>query len=223
MAVILASDVLTSCRTALLNDPTGAIYPDAAMYPVMNVAYRDLQNKLTALGVLTTKEVSAAVVVLAGVSFLGEGAGLPTDLLSPIKLKERRQGSTSVEDYIDMVEQTDEPQWKPIDMLLTWTWREDQIHFPPGGSTVNKEVLITYNKLMGSITGAASPIQIANVDVWLAHKTAVIACKTIGGNPTRAKLIGEELEEIWSDLRAIVVKRMQNRPVRRRRTRFRVA
>lgn len=223
MAVVLASEVLTSCRTALLNDPTGAIYPDAAMYPIMNIAYRELQTKTLAIGAQTTKEVSGSVVVLAGVSFLSEGAGLPSDLLIPIRLKERRQGSTNVEDWIDMDELSDESQWKPDDMLSTWAWREDQIKFPSSGSTVNKEVLITYTKMIGSITTGTSPIQILNSDIWLAHKTAVIACKTIGGNPTRARLLGEELAELWDDLKVTLVRRNQNRPVRRRRTRFRVA
>ena len=50
-----------------------------SMYPVMDLAYKELQTKLTRLGIPVTKEVSASYIVLAGTKSLVEGAGLPLD------------------------------------------------------------------------------------------------------------------------------------------------
>jgi hypothetical protein len=191
------------------------------MYQLLNKAYRELQNKLVAHGVQTVKEVSLPIPIPAGTDQLTDGALLPPDLLTPIRMKERRAGSDNPEDYVDMEETSDAVLWKPDDMLVTWTWRDDQIHFRKGGSTVDKEVLLTYNKSKDLITGATSPSTILNSEEWLAQRTAILACITIGGNPKRAEILKADLKELWDDLKVTVVRRNQNRPVRRGRTRYR--
>jgi len=213
-----AGQVMTLAKTALLNDPAGAIYPDAAMYPVMDLAYQELQTKLTRLGIPVTKEVSAPIIVAKGTKVLSEGAGLPIDLISPVWLGERSVGSTL--DYIDMTERSWEPTVTPSTSLIYWTWREDQLKFV--GSTVDRDVLIKYKKSLGHLSDENSVILILNCDNWLAHRTAMKAAATIGSNPTRAQQIGVDLGIIWDDFSGTLIHKDQSRPVRRKRTRYRV-
>lgn len=215
---ILASDIMAMVRGALLNDLSGAIYPDAAVYPVMNLAYRQLQTRLSSMGLSMTKEIFAVVTVPAGTVFLGDGALLPSDLLMPRTLKEKASGAAD-STYIDM----DELDWEPNitigNELRYWVWREEQIKFP--GSLLDRQVLIQGIKSLGSISGANSPILILNCEPWLAQRTASMAALTIGSDKSRAKALNDDLTEIWDDFKIGLTKRTQAIPVRRRRTRYR--
>jgi len=214
---LIASTVLALCRSAYLNDPSGAIYPDVTMYPVMQTAYKELQTKLSGMGIGSTKEIFPAITVPAGTIALVDGGLLPTDLISPMTISERQSGATTP--YLDM----DERDWEPditIDTRLNfWAWREDEIKFP--GATTDRQILIHGIKGYTAITGINSPIQILNCDVWLAKRTAAIAALTIGGNAVRAKALNEDLVTDWDDFKQGVTKRKQAIPVRRRRTRYR--
>lgn len=217
---VLASDIMTEAL-GLLNDPGGAMYPAAPMWILMNKAYRELQNKLTAYGIGTTKEVSAIVPVLLGVTKLSDGAGLPIDLLAPSDIKERAKDSAADIHWEDMSETDSDPvNLAPKTNLVYWTWREDEIKFAP--ATTDREVLIQYTKSLGGVTGAASPILVLNGQQWLAQRTAIIAARAIGGNPRRADELAADIIEVWSDLIGPMVKRKQSIPVRRKRTRYRV-
>ena len=215
---ILFTTVLAEAR-GLLNDVSGAIYPDAPMVVLGNKVYRELQTKLSALGMSTSKEVSAAIDIPAGTVRIGDGALLPADLLYPLYLEERQDGSTSEEDYVPMTETEWEPSLVQTDSLRYWTWREDEIKFP--GALVIREVRIRYVKSLGSITATNSPIAILNSETWFAQRLAVVASLVIGSNPTRAQALNEDLRDIWGDFQSTLVKGRQRIPVRRRRTRYR--
>lgn len=217
---LLASTVLTSARI-LLNDPSGAIYPDAAMYPLLNKAYRELQVKLTTFGISTTKEIFTVVAVNVGTTSLSDGAGLPTDLIYPIELFERAKNST---EFWKLMQETNfEPNEVTLSTFLNfWTWREDEIKFI--GALTDRDVKIRGIKSLGSITSGTSPILILDSDLWIAQRAAAIAALTIGANPTRAQALQADLDRpggVWDDLKIILVRRKQNLPVRRMRTRYR--
>lgn len=217
---LLTSTVLTGARD-LLNDPSGAIYPDAPMFRLINKAYRELQVKLTTFGISTTKEIFTTVPVNAGVTSLSDGAGLPSDILYPIKLLERARSST--EQWKEMAETDFEPQnLTPSQFLNFWTWREDEIKFP--AATTNRDVQIQGIKSLGTLSSGTSPILIIGSDLWLAQRAAAIAAMVIGANPSRAQALQMDLDRnggVWDDLKIILVRRKQNVPVRRRRTRYR--
>jgi hypothetical protein len=217
---LLFNTILQEARY-LLNDGTGAIFQDPPMLGLGNKVYRELQTKCAALGLPTTKEVSSpAIDVAIGVNFLGDGAGLPSDLLYPIRLWERADGQTSDEDYVDMWEENWEPNARPSQTLHVWAWREEQIKFV--GATSAREVKMRYMKGLPPLVATNSPIYIINCETWFAQRLAAIASLVIGHNPTRASILNDDLIPIWDDLRATLVKRMQITPVRRRRTRYRV-
>lgn len=218
MAVV-AQAVLDEARV-LLNDLGGAVYPDLPMWPLINKAYRELQNKLTAYGVGTTKEVSTVVVVPANTVRLADGALLPADLIEPIELKERASGVTTARWVVVSPADFEPDNLSPKTYLGYWAWREDEIKLAP--STTDRDLLIRYTKAFGGVTGTNSPILVINSTQWLAQRTAALAALVIGHNVTRSNELLGDLAGLWSDLIGVAVKRKQSIPVRRRRTRFRV-
>lgn len=215
---LLASDIIAETR-GLLNDPSGAIYTTAPMLTLLNKVYKELQTKISALGVSTTKEVSAIIAVDAGTVKLGDGSGLPASLLYPISLKERAK--TSTENFVDMDETEFEPLFPtPQPTIKFWAWREDELKFP--ACSTNREVLIRFVQTLGAITALTSPILIINSQQWLAQRLGAVASVVLGSNPSRGETLQADLVDIWDDLRITLVRRKQSIPVRRRRTKYRV-
>lgn len=216
---LLAAAVLTEAK-GLLNDPTGSIYPDVALVPLLQKSYRELQVKLESYGISSTKEQNETISVIAGIKVLSDGAGLPNDFLRPVELGERLQGSEN--SFVPMDEREWEPNVKPQNELLYWTWREDILHFP--GALTDRQILLRYIKSLEPITDATSPLFINDSQSYLAQRTAALASLLLGHNPTRAQALMSDLmgaNGAWDDLKAVKVKRLQNIPVRRRRTRWR--
>jgi hypothetical protein len=188
------------------------------MITLMNKVYRELQTKVTAYGVATTKEISTIVPVPQGTVRLGDGAGLPASLLYPISMQERNAAST--DRFVDMDEMDFEPIVTPAAARLQfWAWREDEIKFP--ACSTNREVMIKFVQTLGTITTLNSPILILNSSQWLAQRLAAVASLVLGSNPSRAQALNEDLVGVWDDFCITLVRRKQSIPVRRRRTRYR--
>lgn len=215
-----AVSVVIAEARVLLNDPTGAIYQDTPMLGVVKKVYRELQTRLRAYGISSTKEVSATVPVVAGTVALSEGGGLPTDMIAPIWVGERPQGSASTVQFEEMDEGEFEPEQTLDTNLRFWEWREDEIKFL--GASTNREVKIRYFKSLSPITTTASTIAIIDSESWMAQRAASVASLVLGSNPTRAASLQSDLTDIWDDFIAGAVRRKQAIPVRRRRTRYRV-
>jgi hypothetical protein len=215
---VTAADALTESKI-LLNDPSGNIYPDDRLIPIMQKAYRELQTKLMLHGLSVLKEhtVLAAIPVPIGTTALGDGSGLPPDIVYPIEISERPQGSTQL--FVTMLEQAWEPEAKPGTSLVYWNWREEEIKFL--GATSDREVRIKYMKGLGRITSASSPITVNNATTWLASRTAAIAAFVLGSNPTRADGLNGDAAQAMEDLLRYLVRRTQGLPVRRAVNRYR--
>jgi hypothetical protein len=213
---ITAATVLTEAK-GLLNDPSGYIYPDDKLIPLLQKAYGELQTKMMLNGLPVLKEQTTPIVVNAGVVALADGALLPTDLVYPIELAERASGSTEL--FVDMTETDWEPTAIPTNRLNYWNWREEEIKFL--GATVNREVRIRYMKGLTRITATTTPVTILNSTTFLGARCATIAAFVIGNNPARATALSDDAGSALSDLLAILVKRGQGLPVRRRVNRFR--
>lgn len=217
MATTFAT-VLTEAR-GLLNDPSGAVYPDTPMLGLGNKVYRELQTKLAANGVPVAHEVATSITVSVGTAKLIDGAGLPTDFLYPRELKERLSGSSELFIPMDSVDFID-PNLDAEEDLRVWSFREEEIQFV--GATTIRQVWMRYTKSLGTVTATSSPILIIDAVTWLAQRLAAVAALVIGHNPTRAGALSDDLVQIWDDLRIVKLKPRQLQPVRRRRTRYRV-
>lgn len=211
-----ATTVIASAQS-LLNDPSGNIYPTAKMIAPAQKAYAELQLKMMLNGLPVLKERSAVVPVNTGVVLLGDGSGLPTDLVYPIHLQEQSRGSTQL--FEDMTETDWEPTAQQDTKLLYWNWREEEIKFL--GAKTDRDVKIRYMKGLTRITDVTTPILINNSELFLASRTGAIAAVLIGSNPTRGQALAEDAQGQLDDLLGILVKRQQGLPVRRRVNRFR--
>jgi len=214
---ILAQEIINDAKI-LLNDPQGIIYPDNALLPLLKKAHRELQQRLSRSGQQQTKEVSTTISVASGTTRLGDGAGLPNDLIYPIWLKEKAQGAPA-SDYVDMSQRSWEPTTAPQQELLLWVWREDEIKFV--GALSNREVLIRYRKGYPLITSVSIPIGIMDSETFLTSRLAAIAAMVLGENYSRADALNGDAEVAFDILTGVNTSQRQFRPVRRQRTRYR--
>ena len=176
---------ITALVRSLLNDAAGALFSDAVLLPYVNSAYRKVQRALANIesGTFLTDNVLLVVLAVAQadasvqVSLTDATAPpnqLPTDLLVPMKLWERANGSS--DDFIEMTDLTghsglpSEPQTK---MLRYWEWRADGLYFL--GATQDTQIRLRYQKSYPDLTDATSPVLIRHAQEALAYAAAAMA------------------------------------------------
>jgi len=214
---VLASTILAETKP-LLNDPQGLIYSDTALLPILNKAYRELQARLSRSGQGVAKEIALRVPVDAGITFLGDGSGLPSGLLYPIELKEAPRGAP-IDQFFLMDDRSWEPSIAQTSELRYWAWREEELKFV--GATTHRDIYIKFMKGLTPITSPTSPILILNSELFLESRTAAIASALLGENQTRAVALNQDAEQWYDNLIGGLTKRGQRHPVRRMRTRYR--
>src|SRR5580698_1713884 len=104
---------ITAIIRSLLNDSAGNLFTDGLLMPYVNSAYRKLQRALAAAG-QETFLVDDVLLVVPAVAEVDPSAQvmindatappnqLPTDLLVPLDLWERANGSS--DDFVEMVD-----------------------------------------------------------------------------------------------------------------------
>jgi hypothetical protein len=138
---------------------------------------------------------------------------LPTDLLVPLKVWERANGST--DDFSEMVDLTRHgglPSREQGMTLGCWEWRADGIWFL--GSTQDTQIRLRYLKAYPDCTDATSPVLVRNAQEALAYGTAALA-GWARGSPLAEKwddAAGDAIE----DLVVAAVRREQQSGRRRR-------
>jgi hypothetical protein len=216
MPTTLVSDVLTEA-VALLNDTGKAIYTDVAMIPLVDKAYRELQKAYADNGVQLLDEVSAVVDVPVSTVTLDPQVSFGADFILPVWLRERPDGSTDENDWVDMVERA----WEPMEQMQTtldvWAWREQAIKFR--GATTIREIKVRYKKALTKLTAAANTIAIEGAQEFLSARSAAIAAAVIGENMSRAEVLQEDANAAKETLLSIHAKKRQNIPIRRKRYR----
>jgi len=138
---------------------------------------------------------------------------LPTDLLLPLKLWERVNGST--DDFAEMVDLTRHGGLpaRPQDLTLSvWEWRSDGIYFL--GATQDTQIRLRYLKAYPDLTDATSPVLVRNAQEALAFAAAALA-GWARGSPLAEKWDDAAADAI-EDLIIQAVKREQQTGRRRR-------
>lgn len=209
-----AQDVMVESQ-GLLNDAAGIFYTLDSLLPYLNKAYRELQDYYNLHGLKTTVAMSTYLPVPAGTTQM---TTIPADMLRPTQLAERTPGT--VEQFTDMDERSWEPDETQTNHLRVWTWREETIYLV--GATVDREVRIRYVKSLSPFSGTGSFIGITNAKLVLASRTAALAARYIGENPTRADELDTETVRALDRLIVTAIRQNQGLPARRRRTRYRV-
>jgi len=193
-----AEQILTLVRS-LLNDSAGNLFTDAVLLPYINSAYRKVQRALSAAGQETflVDDVLLVVPAIAEVDpsaqvFINDSTAppnqLPTDLLAPMELWERPNGSSL--DFTLMTDVTARgglPAIEQGDTLGIWEWRQDGIYFI--GATQDTQIRLRYQQSFPDFTDGTSVVLIRNAQEVIAYFGAAMA----------ALARGSPLAEDWKD------------------------
>jgi hypothetical protein len=215
---------ITSLVRSLLNDSQGNLFTDTVLLPYANSAYRKVQRALGNAGAggflsddvllvvpaVTTPDTSLQVSITDATAPPNQ---LPTDLLVPVKLWERPNGSS--DDFVEMVDMTRHgglPSRMQDVTLSVWEWRGDGIYFL--GATQDTQIRLRYLKAYPDLTDATSPVLVRNAQEAIAYATAALAGWS-RGSPLSEKW-DEAASDALEDLISQAVRREQQ-SLRRRR------
>jgi hypothetical protein len=215
---------ITTLMRSLLNDSAGNLFTDGLLIPFVNSAYRKVQRALANAGVGTFIVDNVAVVVTAVAAadaslqvVINDATAppnqLPTDLLVPVKLWERKNLST--DDFIEMVDLTDHgglPSRPQGLTLNVWEWRGDGIYFL--GATQDVQVRIRYQKAYPDLADATSNVLVRNAQEAIAFFAAAITAMS-RGSPLAEKW-DQAGDDALEDLIVRAALREQNTNRRRR-------
>src|SRR6266849_3684490 len=176
---------ITALVRSLLNDAAGNLFTDAVLLPYVNSAYRKVQRALANIesgsfltdNVLLVVSAVAQADASAQVSITDATAPpnqFPTDLLVPMKLWERANGSS--DDFIEMTDLTGHdglPSEPQTQMLRYWEWRADGLYFL--GATRDTQIRLRYQKSYPDLTDATSPVLVRHAQEAIAYAAAAMA------------------------------------------------
>jgi hypothetical protein len=215
---------ITSLVRSLLNDSQGNLFTDTLLLPYLNSAYRKVQRAIANVGAGGFIQDDALLVVTAvaqqdpslQVSITDATAPpnqLPTDLLVPLKIWERPNGSS--DDFAEMVDLTRHGGLPSRDQdvnLSVWEWRADGLWFL--GATQDTQIRLRYLAAYPDFTDSTSVVLVRNAQEALAYATAALA-GWARGSPLAEKWDDAATDAI-EDLVSAAVRREQQ-SVRRRR------
>ena len=215
---------LTALVRSLLNDSQGNLFTDSVLLPYVNSAYRKMQRAIGNAGAGGSIQDDALLVVEAvtdtdtslQVSITDATAPpnqLPTDLLFPLKLWERPNGST--QDFVEMVDLSQHgglPSRAQDVTLSVWEWRADGIYFL--GATQDTQIRLRYLKAFPDLTDATSPVLVRYAQEAIAYASAALA-GWARGSPLAAKW-DDAASDAIEDLVSASVRREQNTARRRK-------
>jgi len=204
-----AGDVLNLARS-MMNDPNGVLWSDPVLFPLLNAAYRSLQEELAINGVSvmqTSADIDLPVVTLNGVILAPNPPRiaddttpqLPTDLVVPYTIEEQATGSDDL--FIPMERITGPlPNFQPMGYLRIWKWETDQIELV--GATREITVRIHYERALGALAAESDPVEIPYATRAIAYEVAAFAARSRG-----ARDLAMDMEQAASMTRQRIVER----------------
>ncbi|HUJ48724.1 MAG TPA: hypothetical protein VLW25_00940 [Bryobacteraceae bacterium] len=180
----------TSLVRSLLNDAAGNLFTDTVLIPYANSAYRKVQRALANVGsggfladdallvvsAVASTDPSAQVCITDATAPPNQ---LPIDLLVPLKLWERPNGSS--DDFVEMTDLTNHgglPSQPQGLNLQYWEWRADGLYFL--GATQDTQLRLRYEKALAAFVDGTSPVLIRDAIEPIAYFTAAMAAAARG-------------------------------------------
>lgn len=231
-------DILMLAR-AILNDaeiPGGDVLTDTAPFtlPFAQIAFSNVQRELARCGVETFIKYAWLMAVPAVTNidpetrvriddegtliFTPSGANeaafgtpiLPGDLICPLKLWERRSGTTQL--CAPMAQPNDGLlPFAQLSSLVDWEWVDDSLQFR--GSLQVQDVKMKYERQMAPFGSVNDPVPIRGVDNAVAYQLARAFSESRGAKLSPAFGAQGQLEIF--NLKAIAVRRRQRKRSRR--------
>lgn len=177
---VQASVVLTTART-FLNDDASTNWTDAALFPKLQQAHRELQIKLRRAAAPVMKTTYTETVGAGGLVF----AAQPTDLVSPIQLWEKAAGDP-VTLYALMTESDPLPNVAQVATMIWWAWIQEQVTFV--GSSAARMIKMSYWRALPIPATNTDSIGFINGELYLAPRTAALTAGSVGNAAELAAL-----------------------------------
>jgi len=211
-----STEVIQAAAT-YLNDHGLINWTKERLFEHMLQAHKQLQVKLMLSGIPVIKKKSAVIDVAANATDLG--ANQPSDLVEPISMHERKDGTS--DNFVPMVEKGWEPEETKTTNLRYWVWRGERILFL--GATEAREVKIFYKASIYVPDQEGSPLGFIFAENYLSPKTAALAALSLGNKAAYEILSGIANENLDDVVRmnvlgqqALPAKRRPYRSARRR-------
>lgn len=165
------ANALAALRLArsYLKDINAITYTDAHLMPLLQVAFGEMIQELELNDIGTVRRTSAAILVPALEVTL---PFQPVDIVVPIDMMERRAGSTSKDEFVDMQGPlnylpADDPY---IDRLRYWSFNAEIISFV--GCRQNREVQLRYDAALSAPNKLTDPLGFIFAEQFIGPKIA---------------------------------------------------
>lgn len=195
-----------------LNDSGMTRWTNPVLLPYLKGAYNQLELELVAIDAPAIDEETTTAIAI-GIN-VNEAPAI-ADMLYPMKVWER-QAAGNEGQWTELEEKRWAPDATVNSVLTMWEWREDKIKLL--ASSVAREIKVAYKRSLSSIVDINSDIPILLAKTYLAAKTAELATRYGGNNPTRAdKLLEDEVKPQLNKFIGIIIRRQQFQGVQRQR------
>ena len=188
------ADVHSAVRALVGIGETNEVFDDDTLFPYTKIAYRKAARALRAAGMGLFQKQSSNINVVAGISSIGRTASptYPTDLLRPIRLREKPTGST----YFQRMNSSDGfiPDRSPLTSLGIWDWRNDTILLAP--ASVDSTVQILYEATLVALVDPSSTIVIPDTVDPLAKMVASMVARSREELQSATAWWGEAMEDL---------------------------
>ena len=217
---------VTSLMRSLLNDAQGNWATDALLIPYANSAYRTLQRRVANAGGggFVQDDIFAVIKAVPanqqdpGTQVVWNDATpppnqLPSDLLVPLRIRERPNGSNA--DFSDLVNLSQHgglPSRLQGATLDVWEWRADGVYFI--GATQDTQVELRYQRAYPDLAGPTDMILVRGAQEAIAYAGAGLT------GLARGAPLAERIDQLAEDaIEAVILENVrvnQVSPTRRR-------
>jgi hypothetical protein len=180
--------------------------------PFLKTAVRDLEIICASYDIPVLTEVSSVQDVAAAATVM---PSQPTDIIVPVEMFERQDGSTLAEDWTPMERVTVLPNRTANEKLGQWEWREEVITFI--GASTAREVKLVYKRLLAAIADENSTILLNYATNYLIFQTAFYIARDFTKADNDARTFEKDAILNKDLMVGIGVKSNQAFPRRRRR------
>jgi hypothetical protein len=199
-------DVMEEARGVYLNDPSGNKYTEDVLFPHVKNAYSFLQSELRSNGLQVTEKYAVESITAGTTSFT-----LPSDIVIPVKMEERLDGSSDEYDPMHFVYRI--KRVTPGNNIKEWSWRENAIQLRE--ATGDREVRLTYKNSFPVIIDGVDDVY-GKAEQYLAAKASALALMFIDQATDLANIANEIAERELREVVGTAVKLKQAAPVRRK-------
>ena len=210
------AEVVLNLVRSIINDAIltigGYVFADSQPYtfPMLNAAYRDLQDSLTDGGVETFVQTTQLLLFppvnpvdpgnQVQLSYVGcfDGSSyfpnptLPPNMIIPLRMWERQSYTTNY--FADMYQVNDGlPSIVQTQNMRYWDWQSDKIYMP--GATQTIDLQLRYVSYLPDLTDGTSPVLIIRSLQALAYLTAYQFAKS-RGSPLAQQFQSDAMVEV---------------------------